>query len=67
MTNPFEDTEARYRVLVNEKGQHSLWPVFVDVPEGWRAELEDATRPDAMAWIEENWDDPVTLGVAVGG
>lgn len=67
MTNPFEDTDARYHVLVNDEGQYSLWPVFVDVPEGWRAMLEDATRSDAVAWIEENWDDPTTLGVAVGG
>ncbi len=50
MTNPFEDTDARYYcVLVNAKGQHSLWPVFVAVPEGWQAELEDAT-PTTTRW-----------------
>lgn len=66
MTNPFEDTDARYHVLVNDEGQYSLWPVFVEVPQGWRAVLEDATRSDAVAWVEDNWDDPTTLGVAAG-
>ncbi|MGC5412591.1 MbtH family NRPS accessory protein, partial [Streptomyces sp. DT225] len=26
VTNPFEDDEARFLVLVNGAGQHSLWP-----------------------------------------
>ncbi|SED19230.1 MbtH-like protein [Streptomyces melanosporofaciens] len=28
-TNPFEDPEGTYLVLVNDEGQHSLWPAFV--------------------------------------
>ena len=36
MTNPFEDPDGTYVVLVNDENQHSLWPSFVDVPEGWR-------------------------------
>ena len=35
MTNPFEDENGVYHVLINEEGQHSLWPAFRDVPEGW--------------------------------
>ena len=34
-TNPFEDPEGRYLVLVNDEGQHSLWPSFAEVPAGW--------------------------------
>ncbi|MEU6919494.1 MbtH family NRPS accessory protein, partial [Streptomyces sp. NPDC002285] len=26
MANPFENDEASYFVLVNDEGQHSLWP-----------------------------------------
>ena len=33
MTNPFEDENGVYHVLVNEEGQHSLWPTFIDVPK----------------------------------
>ncbi len=37
MTNPFEDPDASYLVLVNDEGQHSLWPVFAEVPDGWKS------------------------------
>ena len=39
MTNPFEDDKANYLVLVNEEGQQSLWPAFVDVPAGCRGDF----------------------------
>ena len=33
MTNPFEDeNEQPYHVLINNEGQYSLWPSFVEVP-----------------------------------
>lgn len=32
MTNPFEDENGTYLVLVNHEGQHSLWPSFAEVP-----------------------------------
>lgn len=32
MSNPFEDENGTYLVLVNDEGQHSLWPAFADVP-----------------------------------
>jgi len=35
MSNPFEDPDVQYLVLVNDEGQHSLWPVFAAVPDGW--------------------------------
>jgi MbtH protein len=35
MTNPFDDPDSAYVVLVNGRGQHSLWPAFADVPAGW--------------------------------
>ncbi|MEU4765849.1 MbtH family protein, partial [Actinosynnema sp. NPDC023794] len=32
MTNPFEDPDGTYLVLVNHEEQYSLWPQFADVP-----------------------------------
>lgn len=57
MTNPFEDPDASYHVLVNDEGQHSLWPTFVDVPAGWEVVLREQSRPDCLAYIETNWQD----------
>ncbi len=57
MTNPFEDPDAVYVVLMNEEGQHSLWPVSVDVPDGWRVIFGEAVRQECVDFIEEFWCD----------
>lgn len=56
-TNPFEDEDADYFVLVNEEGQHSLWPAFVDVPDGWEVIFGQDKRQACLDFIEENWTD----------
>ncbi|WP_158850796.1 MbtH family protein [Saccharothrix deserti] len=63
MTNPFEDPEGRFHVLVNDEGQHSLWPSFADIPAGWTAEFGPDTRDACVAYVEEHWTDlrPLTL------
>lgn len=43
-TNPFEDGDANYFVLINDEGQHSLWPVFADVPDGWKVMFREDKR-----------------------
>ncbi|MGH3155493.1 MAG: MbtH family protein [Streptosporangiaceae bacterium] len=57
MTNPFDDESGRFLVLVNDEGQHSLWPVFADVPAGWTVAYDEESRPNCLAYIEENWTD----------
>ncbi|MFD8751675.1 MbtH family protein [Kitasatospora sp. NPDC059577] len=55
--NPFDDPEASFVVLVNEVGQHSLWPEFRDAPTGWRIARQKASRAECLAFIERNWQD----------
>ncbi|MFF4219728.1 MbtH family protein [Streptomyces nondiastaticus] len=57
MTNPFEDADANYLVLVNEEGQYSLWPTFVDVPSGWARVFGEAPRSECIEFIEKSWTD----------
>jgi MbtH protein len=57
MTNPFEDPDGTYLVLVNDEGQYSLWPEFADVPEGWTVEKTADTRPACLEYIETHWVD----------
>lgn len=57
MTNPFEDAEGSYLVLVNEENQHSLWPSFVDVPAGWTTAHGADTRSACLEYIERTWTD----------
>jgi MbtH protein len=68
VTNPFEDPDATYVVLVNDEGQHSLWPVLVDVPDGWRIIFGEAGRQECLDFVEGSWSDmrPKSLIEAMG-
>jgi MbtH protein len=56
-TNPFDDDNGTFFVLVNDEDQHSLWPTFIDVPAGWRVALGESRRADCLAYVEEHWTD----------
>ncbi|MDO3675435.1 MbtH family protein [Paenibacillus ehimensis] len=57
MTNPFERTDSDYLVLINEEGQHSLWPAFIPVPQGWTAAFGQAAREACLDYIAAHWSD----------
>ncbi|EWC60855.1 Polymyxin synthetase PmxB [Actinokineospora spheciospongiae] len=69
MTNPFEDEDGTYLVLVNDEGQHSLWPEFVEVPAGWTTAHGPAGRAECLEYVERNWTDmrPKSLIEAMEG
>ncbi|MGH9059789.1 MAG: MbtH family protein, partial [Acidimicrobiales bacterium] len=46
-----------YLVLVNDEGQHSLWPEFVAVPAGWRTAFGPGPRQECLDHVERNWTD----------
>lgn len=59
-TNPFDDDNGSFYVLVNEEDQHSLWPTFADVPAGWQVAYggqQGATRAACLDYVEANWTD----------
>lgn len=59
--NPFDNDDGSFLVLVNDEGQHSLWPAFADVPAGWRVVYGRRPGEDSRAacldYIEQNWPD----------
>lgn len=57
MTNPFEREDGLYHVLVNAEGQYSLWPAYLDVPDGWETRLTNENRSVCLEYIETNWRD----------
>ena len=57
MTNPFDDENGTFIVLVNDEGQYSLWPIFVDVPAGWNSVHEPASRQVCLDYINQTWTD----------
>ncbi|MFF2148844.1 MbtH family protein [Kitasatospora sp. NPDC058190] len=57
MANPFEDDNADYYVLLNDEGQHSLWPAFAEIPAGWTAAHGVAPRQECLDYVNEHWTD----------
>ncbi|MFF4414587.1 MbtH family protein [Streptosporangium sp. NPDC001559] len=57
MTNPFEEADGTYLVLINDENQHSLWPFGLAVPPGWRVALEASSRAECLDYVEANWRD----------
>jgi uncharacterized protein YbdZ (MbtH family) len=62
-TNPFDDENGRFHIVVNDEDQHSLWPAFAGVPEGWRVVFGEASRSECLEYVEKNWTDmrPLSL------
>jgi uncharacterized protein YbdZ (MbtH family) len=46
-----------FLVLVNDEGQHSIWPAGLAVPDGWSRAAGPASKPDCLAFVETNWTD----------
>lgn len=61
--NPFENEDGKYFALINDEGQYSLWPSFVEIPIGWKVAHPEDTRQNCLAFIEETWTDmrPLSL------
>lgn len=59
MDNPFDDNDTCL-VLVNDAGQHSLWPAFAEVPAGWRVAHPEGSRQSCLTYVEEHWTDTRT-------
>jgi len=57
VTNPFEDENGVYHVLVNDEGQHSLWPSFIAVPQGWTIIHKSDSRTACLDFINKHWTD----------
>ncbi|MER7273815.1 MbtH family protein [Dactylosporangium sp. NPDC000244] len=68
MTNPFENEEGTYVVLINDENQHSLWPAFSAVPAGWTVVHGEDSRKSCLDFVAANWTDmrPATLIAAMG-
>ena len=60
-TNPFDDDNGRFYVLRNKEEQHSLWPTFAAVPDGWDVVFGEASRAECLDYVNENWTDILLL------
>lgn len=69
MENPFDEIDGRYLALINDDGQYSLWPEFIDIPTGWRKAFGPDNHQDCVNYVERHWQDmrpKSLLGAAIG-
>ena len=58
MSNPFDDQGGAFVVLINDQGQHSLWPAATEIPAGWSIAYEqNGGRKACIEYIGKNWTD----------
>jgi MbtH protein len=59
-----DDTDDRkYRVVVNDEEQYSIWASDRPNPVGWRDAARSGSRSECLAYIKEVWTDmrPLSL------
>jgi MbtH protein len=49
--------EPYYRVVVNDEGQFSLWPLHKEPALGWRDAGTAGSRTECLAEIKRVWTD----------
>jgi MbtH protein len=57
VSNPFDDQGGAFVVLINEQGQHSLWPASTEVPAGWSIAYQQNGRQACIEYVNNNWTD----------
>ncbi|TCP69853.1 MbtH family protein [Baia soyae] len=55
MSNPFDEQSGTFFVLLNEEGQYSLWPSWIEVPAGWKVVYGKDQKDNCLAYINEEW------------
>lgn len=54
-----QETEdsGRYRVVINHEEQYSIWPVHLEVPNGWKSIGNEASKAECLEHIKTVWTD----------
>jgi MbtH protein len=59
-----EETEnTKYKVVVNDEGQYSIWTADRPNPDGWHGAPKSGSKSECLAYIKEVWTDmrPLSL------
>jgi MbtH protein len=64
-TNPFDDENGKFLVLLNARGQYSLWPGFARVPAGWSIEAGPDSRAACIDFVEMRWGPALRPGASM--
>ena len=51
------DDDRRYKVVINDEEQYSIWFADRENAKGWRDEGTTGTKAECLAHIDEVWTD----------
>ncbi|OZM71145.1 MbtH family protein [Amycolatopsis antarctica] len=54
---PETTAQPRFKVVLNDEEQYSIWPADRDNPLGWRDEGVSGTREECLEHVERVWTD----------
>src|SRR5271166_2621816 len=62
MNNDDRDN-AKYKVVMNDEEQYSIWIADRPIPNGWRDAAKRGSKSECLAYIKEVWTDmrPLSL------
>jgi MbtH protein len=49
--------KVEFRVVLNDDGQYSIWPLGRDMPIGWHPDGFSGSQEACTAYIDEVWTD----------
>ncbi|MEW2430165.1 MbtH family NRPS accessory protein [Micromonospora sp. NPDC047644] len=55
--NILDNPDGRFFVVVNDEGQHSLWPESLSLPAGWTVAHGPADRASCLDHVTTAWTD----------
>lgn len=55
MSNEVHD--LRYKVVINDEEQYSIWPAHRTIPAGWHEAGKEGSRDECLDYIEQVWTD----------
>lgn len=57
--------ERSFEVVVNQRGQYSIWPSNRQLPPGWKVVLVRGSKAACLEYIEQVWVDMRPLSLRV--
>ena len=52
-----DQDQGRWRVVINDEEQYSIWFVDRDPPAGWTVVGKEGSKEECLAYIDEVWTD----------
>lgn len=61
--NNDDSNDTKYKVVVSDEEQYSVWAADRPNPAGWRDAAKSGSKSECLAYIKEVWTDmrPLTL------